>query len=337
MKKQILIDSLYINNSGGLRLLDYLVRTLECKKIDFFLLADARTRGKFDTIRHVEYMDASLRNRGAFYKLHAKDFSNVLCFGNVPPPINLEVPVYTYFHNVNRLDVKVNYSFKKKVLSWMKRSYMKSLRVNTDKWIVQTSYTKQELIKYFEESEDRVLIMPFYELPEDTGCKDIERNDYCFIGAYTGNKGHDELLAAWKILHERGENLVLHLTVDKSNRLFSELEKRYDFNELNIINHGFVPFSKVMDIYHKSKAIIYPSKNESLGLGLIEAIHYGCDVLSSDLPYTYSVCKPSGVFDPTSPESIADAVGIYEYNNRKKSTLLIHNMIDDLIKLITKS
>jgi glycosyltransferase involved in cell wall biosynthesis len=124
------------------------------------------------------------------------------------------------------------------------------------------------------------------------------------------------------------------LTVDKANTAFAEKERDYDFEQLGIINHGFIPFEKVMEIYHQSKAIIYPSKNESLGLGLIEAIHYGCDVISSDLPYTYAVCEPSGVFDPVSPNSIADAIINYEKGKSPKSRLTIKDYINEIIELL---
>ena len=119
----ILLDAIYINNSGGLRLLDYLIKTLLKKDVEFFLLADARVKGRYDSLRVVEYMVATLQNRKCFYKLHKEDFSAVLCFGNVPPPLKMKVPVYTYFHNVNRLNVTIYHSKKKVILSWMKRIY----------------------------------------------------------------------------------------------------------------------------------------------------------------------------------------------------------------------
>lgn len=59
----ILLDSLYINNSGGLRLLEYLIAELQKSKIEYYLLADFRCMGKFDKCKHVQYMKASLWKR----------------------------------------------------------------------------------------------------------------------------------------------------------------------------------------------------------------------------------------------------------------------------------
>ena len=92
----------------------------------------------------------------------------------------------------------------------------------------------------------------------------------------------------------------------------------------------------VIKLYGLSKAIVYPSLNESLGLGIVEAIMAGCDVIGSDLPFIHSICKPSGVFDPHSARSIANAILEYERRDSNKSELLIRNQMDELLELLKK-
>ena len=178
--------------------------------------------------------------------------------------------------------------------------------------------------------------MPFYKIPS---CLDqIEElshgNDYVYISINAPGKGHKELIEAWEILHGKGIDNALHLTIPDMG---SSLEKRIiDAQErgVNIVNHGFIPFEKVFELYGQSKAIIYPSHNESLGLGIVEAITAGCDVIGANLPYIHSICKPSEVFNPYSPESIADAVMRYESGLDPKSELLIYNHIDEIIEIL---
>jgi glycosyltransferase involved in cell wall biosynthesis len=105
---------------------------------------------------------------------------------------------------------------------------------------------------------------------------------------------------------------------------------------VKIVNHGVIPFSEVFELYKQSKAIIYPSHNESLGLGVVEAITAGCDVIGSDLPFLHSICKPSGVFNPYSAESIAVALLAYEKGDSRNSELTIYNHINELINLLTE-
>ena len=339
MSGLVLVDSLYINNSGGLRLLEYLVSELQRREVDFYLLADARCQGKFDDCKHVRYMAASLWERKKFYKEKGSRFSSVLCFGNIPAPIKMDVPVYTYFHNINLLTLAEAHNPVMRAKSWLKREVFRHYKMNTDYWLVQTSNTANELCRHLGESEERVKLMPFYELPERLeSLKDQEHgNDYVFVSDYTGAKGHEELLAAWEMLHKMGIDKMLHLTVQERNVEFIEKVNEVRSRGVQVINHGFIPFEDVFELYKKSKAIVYPSHNESLGLGIVEAVTAGCDVVGSDLPFLHSICKPSVVFNPYSADSIAEAVKKYENGGCVKSELLIRNQIDEIIGLISNN
>lgn len=334
----LLLDALYINNSGGLRLLLYLVTELHYRNIEFYLLADARCLGKFDECKHVRYIPASLWERKRFYKAKAGRFSSVLCFGNIPTPIKLDVPVYTYFHNINLLTLSEAQSVLIKVKSWLKREVFKHYKNNTDYWLVQTSNTANELIKHLREKKERVLIMPFYELPENVSViSELHHgDDYVFVALHVPGKSHEELLEAWRLLHLKGVVKTLHLTVQKESP-FCEKIKEAQKEGVKVVNHGVIPFKEVFELYKQSKAIIYPSHNESLGLGIVEALTAGCDVIGSDLPFLHSICKPSGVFNPYSPDSIAEAVSEYEKGYSKKSELLIRDQMNELIELINNN
>lgn len=325
----LLVDALYINYGGALSLLRYLVETLQEKQIKFYLLADDRCNGEFDTLVHLEYRRASLSERRVFYKHHENDYTSVFCFGNVPPPIRLKVPVYTYFHNINMLTLADCRDKKQLVKFWLKRTFIKYYRKNTDEWFVQTTNTSNELVRHLGVSADKVKLYPFYKLPKFPDTTD-DRKDYIFVGEYSGSKGHDELLEAWKILHEHGIDLTLHLTVSLGEAFLKKLQEAV-VQGVHIINHGFVSTDELAKLYMQCKATIYPSYNESFGLGLVEAIEAGCDVIASDRPFVHAICQPSMVFEPSSPQSIADAVEEYEKHGGKDTRLLVHDMVDELI------
>ncbi len=335
---RLLIDSLYINNSGGLQLLKYLVTSLKEKNVEFFLLADSRCKGKFDSCKAVKYMHASLYERRNFYKKSAASFSSVLCFGNIPSPIKLSVPVFTYFHCINYLTLQGLPSKKETIKSWAKREVYRHYKHNTDYWVVQSTNTKSELVHYLGVEEDKVLIKPFFYLPDSLKklANSSHGDDYVYVANYTGSKQHEELLIAWELLHERKIDKVLHLTVPDTKIEFLGKVIAAQKKGVMIINHGFVPFEEVINLYAQSKAIVYPSLNESLGLGIVEALEAGCDVIGSDLPFIHSICKPSQVFNPYSATSIADAVAKYEKGECVRSELTIINHIDDLIELVSR-
>ena len=334
----LLIDALYINNSGGFRLLNFLTTTLVHRDISFFLLADSRCRGRLDYCEKIEYMKASMKNRCRFYHNHRFDFSLVFCFGNMPVPVKMQVPVYTYFHNINLLTLSEAHSKKALLAMWLKRQLFRHFKHNTDYWLVQTLNTAKELCKHLKENENRVMLMPFYELPEGlTALKNENHGDaYVYIANYTGAKGHEELLEAWRLLHRQGIDKTLHLTVKKQSPFCIKIEQAQK-EGVNVVNHGFVSFEEVIKLYQQSKAIIYPSHNESLGLGIIEAIEAGCDVIGADLPYIHTICQPSLTFNPYDPESIAFAVAEYEKGAPQKSALCVENRIEELIDLLTSN
>src|SRR6478736_1971528 len=106
----ILLDALYINNSGGKVLLDQLVRALHESGTSVFYLLDERVKGDYPYLndKNVLYLKASIKSRNIFYKTHKDDYSTVVCFGNIPPPFRLKAKVYTYFHQLLYLEPPVN-------------------------------------------------------------------------------------------------------------------------------------------------------------------------------------------------------------------------------------
>lgn len=336
----LLIDALYICTGGGLRLLNYLLDSLEKNSIDYHLICDERCSHVFMDIKGKTVLKPSLFSRNNFYKRNRSSFSSVFCFGNIPPSIKLNVPVYTYFHNINLLTLNQTKGLMDFFKSWLKREIYRKYRKNTDFWLVQTENTATVLSLRLYEVRSKIRLYPFYYLPKELILlkKVMHGGDYVFVGDYyNGAKGHDDLLDSWEILFNRGYNLRLHLTIDKSNEKVCKRIEEMNERGINVVNHGTIPFDKVVDLYAKSKALVYPSHNESLGLGIVEAITAGCDVLASDLPFTHSICVPSRVFNPYSPDSIADAIIKYEEGEYSKSELIVRNQIDELIGLLVKN
>lgn len=338
MEKPILIDALHICMGGGLMILNHLVSNLIERKVNFYLLKDERCPKLVDEdkIARLSSLSADRRSRKTFYEQHRNEFSKVLCFGNIPPQIKLQIPVYTYIHNVSLLSIPKSYSFKKKWISRLKKAFIKHYGKYTDAWIVQTTNTENLVKNNLARRWQPILQYPFFRIPDGMNYtpKDI-RTDYCFIGNLTNAKGHDQLVNAWIELAKKGFTPVLHLTV--SIPWFIERINEACRQGAKIINHGVVPFNEVIEIYNRSKALVYPSLNESLGLGIIEAIEAGCDVIGADLPYMHSVCSPSELFDPLDSQSIVDAVIHYESGPQKPTVLKIKDEIDSFISFLNSN
>ncbi|MDP2455206.1 MULTISPECIES: hypothetical protein [unclassified Kaistella] len=160
----LLLDSLYINNSGGKILLEYLVEQLEKNKIPVFYLFDERCKDDFQNVpkRRKVYLKANLLNRHHFYRRKGGTFSQVLCFGNLAPTIPLKVPVYTYFHQTLFLETPDTLSIINKIKFKIKRMVLDSIKSNTNIWLVQSANIKKGLMSKFELTKSQVKVMPFY-------------------------------------------------------------------------------------------------------------------------------------------------------------------------------
>lgn len=333
----ILIDSIYINNSGGKILLDYLVEEVEKRELDCFYLFDERCNDDFYFIPENRklYLKASLLNRHEFFKKNEFKFSKVLCFGNLPPLIKLSVPVYTYFHQLLFLDVPKSVSFFNKMKIKLKTLILNSIKSNTNLWLVQSELVRKGLVsKYKIELED-VRLMPFYP-PLKNDKNDDERKTDGFVYISNGgiHKNHLNLIEAFCRFFDENRKGELHITISENfSELLQLIKVKKDLG-YPIINHGFINRNDLIEIYQTNEYLIFPSLAESFGLGLVEAIENGCKVIGADLPYTYAVCNPSIVFDPLDVNDIKRAMVESQTDNVKETEQLVFNQIDELIGLL---
>lgn len=335
----ILIDAIYINNSGGKVLLDFLIQELEEKKVAVHYLLDKRIRGLHPEIvqNKVTYLESSLFKRHQFYKAHQSSYSKVMCFGNLPPSLRMKATVYTYFHQKLFLDIPKNTPFKQYVFLKVKTAVFRFLHKNTDFWMVQTELVKADFLKKLHNSEpEKVLVLPFYpslsKKTSDDGAK--RQNNFVYVSNAGAHKNHLRLIEAFKIFYDQYKIGQLTITIGKENSdLITRITKLQEA-AYPIINVGFVPREELVHLYNWNEFLIFPSLTESFGLGLLEAMEQGCKVVGADLPYTYAVCNPSVVFDPYSIAAIANAFGEAVTKNNKETEQLVFNEIDAIIQIL---
>lgn len=335
---KILIDALYINNGGGKILLDYLVQEIEGKDINVYYLFDLRCIDDFQFIpsHRKTYLPASLINRHHFYKKNLNLFTKVFCFGNLPPTIKLKVPVFSYFHQPMYLNVPKEFPFTQKMLFEIKTFIFSKLLKNTTYLLVQTKLMKIGIENKFRFQSKNILLIPFYP-NEDLRNLNIVRelNSYIFVSTGVPHKNHIRLINAFCKFFDDAKRGKLYLTVDPAvfvdlaNFINEKIELGYP-----IVNLGFIDRAKLIKQYNKTEYLIFPSLEESFGLGIVEAIECGCKVIGAALPYMFQVCEPSITFDPFDEMSIYNAFIDSTKDNVVSSRQIINNEIDQLINLL---
>lgn len=333
----VLIDAVFINNSGGKILLDYLIKSIETKGIKVSYLLDARVKNNHPSIltNSVTYLSPTLMERHRFYLENKKKIRTVLCFGNLPPTIRLQASVFTYFHQPLFIEASKNNTVKEKIIIRIKTLILNYLKGNTNKWLVQSQNIRLGLINKYNISGSSVMILPFY--PKISTSKKIARirNRFVYVSGNASHKNQLRLLNGFIKFYDSFKIGELHLTISSENDKFCEQLKYLKSKGYPIINYGFVDQSFLVDLYRSCEYSIYPSLTESFGLGLIEALENNCKIIGADRPYTFAVCKPSLSFDPESEDAIAEAFRVAVFEDLPKSEQLVFDQIDDILKLLT--
>ena len=335
----ILIDALFINKGGGAVLLQYLIEKILAHpdKEQFFFLLDPRFERPAGLTKNYVVIPNKMKDRIRFYKEHNSEYTKVFCFANIPPPIKLKVPSYTYFHNQKLLEAPKRKFTKMYFSQYLKYLVLKHYNKNTDYYIVQTPHMASELTALGLKDAAHCLSIPFYDNSKYTvGYKAFDqrpKDEFVFISNPSPQKNYPTLLDAWEYLLEKGIQPKLHVTIDDTAPHFITRVNELNARGARIVNHVYLD---PRELYFTCPYLIFPSVIESFGLPLIEAADSGMKIIASDLPYVYDVVQPSLVFDPMSKVSIADAVILALNSDLPFSRVVTSNKVDELVGLLLK-
>jgi glycosyltransferase involved in cell wall biosynthesis len=135
----------------------------------------------------------------------------------------------------------------------------------------------------------------------------VRRPYVLFVGGYDRHKNVETLVEAFSLLARPDHQLVI--VADYQWR-YEELHQRWrelaDFERLRCIQ---VPANDLSAIYRQAEVTVVPSRWESFGLQLLEAMASGTPVLASDLPALREVGGEALVtFDPRSSAELAEVL-----------------------------
>jgi glycosyltransferase involved in cell wall biosynthesis len=246
---------------------------------------------------------------------------DVLCFGNLPPLYRIQARVRVFVQNRYLLleTGLTDLSWWPRCRIWVERQWLRRC-LRGAQVIVQTPSMAHEA---FHTLGVHAVVWPFaasdrqalLSMRESSGrCSgptdDTPHTDFLYVASGEAHKNHRTLIEAWRLLANDGLRPSLCLTLDP-NREQSLLEWinaiKTQFG-LHIFNVGQLPPDAVINLYCRSKALIYPSLFESFGLPLIEAARSSLPILAAERDYVRDVVVPTETFDPSSPTSIARAV-----------------------------
>jgi len=347
----LLIDAAKTSSGGALVILKLLLEKLQATNKKFFLIKDPRWHEEYAyKLPHYEGKSMTF-NRGKTLKHHLKKLNAtaLLCFYSFPPPINVsnDTKVYTYFQNPNLLDVfydKNVYSKSQNIIWFLKKRYLRTYLDNTDYFIFQTKFIVDSFVQQYGFDRTRCLLYPYYDEQKiDAMVANIQQEktstysfDFCYISLPYPHKNHINLIKAFMRLKEKyGETPSLVLTAPESyNAELNLLIQKAISAGVQLTNVGLVPLEKALYYTRQSKFYIFPSRRETLGLGLVEACKMDKPVITSDIPIIQDVITPSATFDADSVEGIMEQVHFALHHSLQPGTLQLENKLDEFVKLL---
>lgn len=304
------VDAVHIWNGGGRVLLDYLLRKWCTKEDNLHWVLDERMADVASNIlpERVTVLAPSIWARRRFYRARGGDLESVLAFGNVPPPVRLACPVFTYFHNVLYINPSHTIGPRKRVVLAVKSAAIRRLKTHTDEWWVQTATMKRMLVQRWGLSRDDVHVYPFFPPLVAPKRGRTSRPVVLYVSDCHPYKQHGVLLEAFEDFNRIVPEAVLKITIGPQCLELLERVEELQGRGVRVENLGWIEAEALAREYEQCGVVVYASVRESFGLGLIEAAQRGLPVVAPDLPYVREVVEPTEVFEPGSSKAVCEAL-----------------------------
>lgn len=101
------------------------------------------------------------------------------------------------------------------------------------------------------------------------------------VGSFQPRKNLLRLLEAYQQINMPKPKLIV---VGTSNKVFKSICQDLDFFDQEIIIKENVSDNELCALYSHAEKFIFPSLYEGFGLPIIEALHFSCPVIASDIP-----------------------------------------------------
>lgn len=323
LKGRLFIHATNIHHGGGGTLLRAILNAADRRR-SIIVSIDARMPISQDIAPSItiKKVPATILHRLTTEWWMARSVGNsdvVLCFGNLPPLFPLRGKTILFLQNrflIDRVSL-AGFNLKTRLRITIERWWFAIRASAVDLFVVQTPSMRATLERHMGSGiAEKIRVIPFVAI-ESPNCDVREKvrannsvYDFIYVASGEPHKNHKQLIEAWCLLAKERLRPNLCITVDRKNHaaLCRWMDAKTAEHNLKLTNVGTVPHAQVLDLFHQSSAMIYPSTFESFGLPLIEARQAGLPILAAERDYVRDILDPEESFDPGSASSIVRAV-----------------------------
>jgi len=352
---RIAINALSVQSGGGLTFLKNLLKNLLLldQKNEYVVLtteAKASALGLSNSgqsnLRTIIYVMRGWVVRSCWEQtvlplLLRREGVNVLYAPGNQGPVLFPFPFVVFVQNVDPLVLEsygttASFRIKRRLLRMMMRASVKQAK----KVVAVSAYARRLLVREFGCPFEKITVIPHGSPVDAAGCLSLggqapalsgrlqlDGSYFLAVSNMTYNKNYETLLRALSIALPRIPEPATLVVAGKAEEVsyYSSLEglvRQLGLSE-NVHFLGGVDRKTLRVLYAGARALIFPSRVESFGLPLLEAMAFGVPVAASRIEPIVEVCGDAVLyFDPENHQEMAKSMVRILQDSRLRKTLV---------------
>ena len=164
--------------------------------------------------------------------------------------------------------------------------------------LVPTHFVERDVHKMYPLTATKVTVTGegLSRLPTPDFCRVPSNPFILYVGSAYPHKRLDFLVDAWQAIHAYHPDLSLVIAGEEDVFMARHVASVKQKNLPRVIFTGRVTDAELAGLYQRAELFVFPSSFEGFGLPPIEALSYGCPVVSSDSTCLPEVLPKDGVF-----------------------------------------
>jgi glycosyltransferase involved in cell wall biosynthesis len=233
-------------------------------------------------------------------------------------------------HGIVQIEYMLDYPHNKQVRSFMEGIMMNTARAckQVDKIVTYSSFMRKQIVQWYRVREEKIAVIPngiqIERFSKATNKKKLSGDPAILYLGYLSNfKGVDILIKSISKIRNQLPHLKLHLVGHGNIELFKTMAIQMHVED-SIVFHGYVKPEQAPLFYKLVDFCVFPSRRDSFGITLLEAMASGVPVLASNRGGTPEIITQfyNGLlFDPDFDSSLAESILLLSQDKRLRKTI----------------
>jgi glycosyltransferase involved in cell wall biosynthesis len=217
-------------------------------------------------------------------------------------------------------------SVKERVSSWfLYLLQARALRLATHVLAISEA-TRQEALRYFKLAPLKVSVMHVAYMALSSEAKPLAVPDryFLFAGVLKERKNVANIIRAFALVHAEHPDAALVIAGKPEGEYYRSLVALVQELRVGSAVHfaGYVTDAELAYLYQKAIALVFPSLLEGFGMPVLEAMHAGLPVVTSNTGALAEVAGDAALLaDPQSPKAIAEGMSSLLANGNLRESL----------------